>query len=544
MSPIRSMSWVLLAFVVAATTVGSVSSQQTEPPTKRSSSPGAAGQISGRVVRADSLQPLAKAVVTLWPVEQPSETLSTRTDSSGNFAFREVPIGTYRLRAQRRGFVTQLYGQRGSGPGLTVPVAAGEHKAGVDFVLMPAGVITGTIYDEDYEPVEEIEVAALRLRFVRGGKRTAQMVRTTRTNDLGQYRLAGLEPGFYLVQAAGRGSGVPWSTRTDSLAYVPAFYLNAATQEEARQVQVVSGGESTGVDISVRTSPTYTLSGVVMDTTGGSGPKRYSVGFARGIGVVTMASREASFTFRGLTPGEYTLVAIASEESGATRRGYLHVRLVDSDQRVVIVIGQSASLRGQARMEDQQPFHFGGLYLSVVPEIEEAPTGGASLESDGRFAVRELPAGEYTLQLSGRESEVYLKQVRCEGQDHSARPVTLRVGETLECTLLLSREVGEVRGRVEQEGRPAAGMVVVLIPRERELRRQPRYTMVAQTNPEGQFEIRGVIPGDYLAFALEPLEDANYFALDFAERNRDAAEPVTVAAQKSHFLRLNVTTPR
>ncbi|MCL6481840.1 MAG: carboxypeptidase-like regulatory domain-containing protein [Firmicutes bacterium] len=495
-----------------------MSSQQTEPPAKRSSSPGAAGQISGRVVRADSLQPLAKAVVTLWPVEQPSETLSTRTDSSGNFAFREVPIGTYRLRAQRRGFVTQLYGQRGSGPGLTVPVAAGEHKAGVDFVLMPAGVITGTIYDEDYEPVEEIEVAALRLRFVRGGKRTAQMVRTTRTNDLGQYRLAGLEPGFYLVLAAGSGSGVPWSTRTDSLAYVPAFYLNAATQEEARQVRVVSGGETTGVDISVRTSPTYTLSGVIMDTTGGSGPKRYSVGFARGIGVVTMASREASFTFRGLTPGEYTLVAI--------------------------VIGQSASLRGQARMEDQQPFHFGGLYLSVVPEIEEAPTGGASLESDGRFAVRELPAGEYTLQLSGRESEVYLKQVRCEGQDHSARPVTLRVGETLECTLLLSHEVGEVRGRVEQEGRPAAGMVVVLIPRERELRRQPRYTMVAQTNPDGQFEIRGVIPGDYLAFALEPLEDANYFALDFAERNRDAAEPVTVAAQKSHFLRLNVATPR
>lgn len=257
-----------------------------------------------------------------------------------------------------------------------------------------------------------------------------------------------------------------------------------------------------------------------------------------------MESLEAEITFRGLTPGEYTLIAIASEESGAARRGYLRVRLVDADQRVALVIGQSAGLRGQAQLEDNQPFQFEGLHLSLVPEIEEAPSGRASLENDGRVAVRELPGGEYTLQLSGRESEVYLKQVFCAGQDYSNRPVTLTVGETLGCTLMLSREVGEVRGQAVQAGRPAAGMVVVLIPREPELRRQSRYTMLAQTNQDGQFEIRGVIPGEYLAFALAPLEDASYFALDFAERNRDSAEPLTVVAQKSHFLKLNVTTPR
>lgn len=148
-----------------------------------------------------------------------------------------------------------MYGQRGSGPGLTVTLAAGEDKGGVDFALTPAGVITGTIYDEDFEPVEDVEIAALRLRFVRGGKRTVQFVRTVRTNDLGQYRLDGLEPGFYIVQAARRGPGISWSTSTASFAYIPAFYQNASTQDEARQVEVVAGGETTGIDISVSHRP-------------------------------------------------------------------------------------------------------------------------------------------------------------------------------------------------------------------------------------------------------------------------------------------------
>lgn len=312
----------LFAFGLATAAVSFPGAPQTEPQARPPASSVTAGRISGRVVRADNRQPLAKAVVTLWLAEQPRETLSTRTDSNGNYQFPEVPPGTYRLRAQRRGFVAQLYGQRGSGPGLTVPLAAGEDKTGVDFTLTPAGVITGTIYDEDFEPVEDVEVAALRLRFVRGGKRTAQFVRTVRTNDLGQYRLAGLEPGFYIVQTAGRGPGIFLGTSTASFDYVPAFYQNATTQDEARQVQVVAGGETTGIDISARTGPTYTISGTVVDTTVGTGRKRYSVGFARGVGIATMESHEAGFAFRGLTPGEYTLVAIAAEESRALdRRG-------------------------------------------------------------------------------------------------------------------------------------------------------------------------------------------------------------------------------
>lgn len=544
MSPCLRKFWVLTFILPAAAAVASQGAQQTEQQPKQTAGAVTTGRISGHVLRADTAQPLGKAVVTIWSAEQPRETLATRTDSSGNFDFRELAPGTYRLRAQRRGFVTQVYGQRGSGPGIAVRVGAGEHKSGVNFALTPAGVITGTIFDEDYEPVEDVEVAALRLRFQRGGKRTTQFVRTTRTNDLGQYRLAGLEPGFYLVQAAGREQGVFVGTQTDAVAYVPAFYGNAVTLEQALPVQVVAGRETPGVDISVRAAPTYTISGVVVDSSIGPGRRRYSVGFARGVGIATMESRDTSFSFRGLSPGDYTLVAIASDENGASRRGYLHVRISDSDQRVAIVIGQSVGLRGQARMEDQQPFSFAGLRLSAIPEIEDAPVGSTILEEDGSFAIRELPEGQYTFELSGREAEVYLKQVECGGQEYSRQPATLKIGETLDCTLVLSREVGEVRGQVEQDGQPAPGMVVVVIPRSPELRLRPRYTMAAQTDEHGQFQIRGVIPGEYLAFALAPLEDASYFALDFAERNRDAAVPLTVKTEQPQLLKLQVVTPR
>ena len=78
---------------------------------------GLPGKVSGTVLRAEDGSALRKTVVTLAPEGRQMEAVATRTDGNGNFVFPEVSAGRYRVRAQRNGYVGQLYGQRGGGPG-------------------------------------------------------------------------------------------------------------------------------------------------------------------------------------------------------------------------------------------------------------------------------------------------------------------------------------------------------------------------------------------------------------------------------------------
>jgi hypothetical protein len=474
--------------------------------------------------------------------------MSVRTDAAGRFFFKDVAPGIYRLRAQRNGFVTQLYGQRGGGPGRTVQVGAGQELDRIDFRLDPAGVISGKVTEENNEPVEALDVTALRLRFLPGGRQRAVAVRSTRTDDLGNFRLPGLAPGSYYVLAGGRGDAAVITSMANAYSFAPTYYPNAPTDNDALRVQVASGVESPGVDIAVQTVATYTISGLIVDAGAGAGPasgrKRYSVGFARGGGTAMMDSAEPAFALRGVAPGDYTLIASVSEENGPTRRGFTHVKVLDSDARVAITAGQTAEVRGSVRTEDGQPFSFQGLRLSLAPETEDAPSAGGAIEENGEFALRNMAPGKYTFQLGGRESDLYLKQVRCAGADYTSTPIMLEPSQlTGDCRLVVSREVGEVSGQVTQDDKPAEGLVVALIPQNRELRTNPRQTLIAQTDEMGAYHVRGVIPGDYFAFALSPPDDAVYFDLEFAERNRESAVRLTVRPKEPLSIQLRPIRP-
>jgi hypothetical protein len=65
---------------------------------------------------------------------------------------------------------------------------------------MPAGTISGRIFDRDGEPLANVAVEALKYSY-QEGQRVMNVVQTARTNDLGEYRLFWLQPGQYFVSA-------------------------------------------------------------------------------------------------------------------------------------------------------------------------------------------------------------------------------------------------------------------------------------------------------------------------------------------------------
>ena len=170
--------------------------------------------IEGVVVRAGTSEPLSKATVELRRAEgNGTHSYVTTTGSDGRFFLRNVQPGQYRLVATRDAYVRAEYGQRGpNAAGSPITVTAGQQMRNVQMAMTPTGTIYGRVYDRAGRPAVNATVQALRSSY-QEGRRVPKLVQSTLTNDLGEYRLFWLAPGFYYINAtpstAGSNDQVP-----------------------------------------------------------------------------------------------------------------------------------------------------------------------------------------------------------------------------------------------------------------------------------------------------------------------------------------------
>ena len=162
-----------------------------------------AGLISGRVVTADTGRPVKRARVLATAAELP-QGRAALTDDSGAFEITDLPAGRYTLNASKTGFVSLSYGQRRPlQAGTPLQLADGQQLKGVEFRLPRGGAISGHIFDEDGEPMPGAMVRVMRYQYLQGDRRLMP-VGADQTDDRGQYRVWGLNPGEYYVSAIGR----------------------------------------------------------------------------------------------------------------------------------------------------------------------------------------------------------------------------------------------------------------------------------------------------------------------------------------------------
>jgi protocatechuate 3,4-dioxygenase beta subunit len=295
-------------------------------------------------------QPVRRAVVTLTgKALQPGR--GAITDDEGRFTLRDLPPGRFTLMAERGGFVTSMYGARRPGrAGTEIALDPGQQIADLRLRLWRGAVLTGVVRDESGEPLANARIAAIPVRQVTPIAMTLSNSALAATNDAGEYRIFGLEPGTYLVGTVIEYSGVaiaasdadidatfaalaarsrqarPVPTQearlqppTTNVSTVPIYFPGTPVAANATAITVKAGEERSGLDFAVHRIPVATIRGriVAPDGTPAAGAfvqithesGRVEIPGAPAAPVTATAGADGTFALTPVSPGTYRLLA-------------------------------------------------------------------------------------------------------------------------------------------------------------------------------------------------------------------------------------------
>jgi protocatechuate 3,4-dioxygenase beta subunit len=522
------------------------------------------GQIAGHIYSAVTGQPLAKAVVALEFQSDEANPPSIETGSDGAFVFTSLAPGKYAVSVERCGYIDGTFEDNDFKS--LISLDRGQKREGIDIRLERGGAISGSITDADNEPVPGLLIEAKSFPYQPGGELGGGGVASSaRTDDLGNFRLIGLNPGSYFIDVANPAVEI---ASAGAVQYREVYYPEAYSLHDAQRVRVNAGTETSGIHVPVRLERAFGVRGRVYPDCRREGCAVSTEVFS------TLPTRSASnnstsgdgsFLLGGLFPGSYSIKASGFRQSGGLPREYfgtgsVRVQVVDRDADADVSLGPLAEISGAVVDEPTKLAALKSVQIVVtrvalmdgeIPNDRSDNSDSSTSESldvAGRFLMTKIDPGTYVFGLT-REQQIrfivgsiesnpaaaaeniglmYLKEVNCGGRDYAKQVFELSGGARLsDCKITIGRDTASINGRVMDGDKGMGGRLVVAIPESPELRRNPRYTLSGRTNHDGQFGIEGIIPGDYLIFTVTPNEERSYYALDFAERNASVAERAT-----------------
>ena len=530
------------------------SSAQTRA-TAADASEAASCSVSGTVVKLAGSMPIKSATVTLESVDDHSRTSSARTDAGGRFELKGIDPGRYRLRVVRDGFVTMEYGQRTpSDPGAVMSLSFGQSMKDLLFRLLPSAVISGRIQNEEGEPLPWVRVSALRETYFRGRRRLISET-TVATDDLGQYRLFGLRPGRYFIQAAYKPGQRLDSDDSDSTpesaksGYVPTYYPGSIDKAKAVTIAVKTGEEISSMDFLLEPTTTYSIRGhvsilgirsstdgvivMLVPRTNGrewTTPNRQSL----------VDKGDGGFALSDILPGAYTVSAMWM----ASDRRYQAQQSVDvasgDVEGLQLVLTPGWNVTGQIVWDQQKPSLEKGILDVFARSLNTGIAAGTQgrVNANGSFLLRELPEGTYQLTTAGQTQDCYLKSIRYAGMEVSGDEFNVIRGTQATLEVTLSARGAHLQGAVtDADGLPAAGVWVVLIP---DGARRSEYHLFKQltTDQYGRFAMRGIAPGDYRLFSWEQVERGAWEDPEFLKDFENQGQGVSLQEGDGQTLQL------
>ena len=472
--------------------------------------------------------------------------LAVLTDDEGKFVFDAVPPGEYRVVSSRTGFIAA----RRAGAANQVSVKAGGRVSNVSFPMLPQGVIAGRVLDEEGEPVQGAQIQVMNRRVQRGVSNWVGM-RGNASNDLGEFRIAGIQPGKVLLQITPPGmrrGGVPVSGRpaeNASQGYVTMYYPGVLDPSQAMPLDVRPGTELTNLDITLRKTDVFRITGRALDTNGepmqrfivtatrvdqtGAGPAGFSGG----------ARNDGTFQIANLPAGEYRVMVRRLTGGPQNQAGGMATVSVNSGdvEGLVVQVSDGFTVTGKVEVEGQSTTVISPRSLRVNLLPAEAGmimmgTRPAAPAEDGTFTMQGVTPGKYRIPAM-TVGGAYLAEVQIGGQDYFGKEIDLTGGVPGPVRIVYRTDGATIQGSVElPETKAMTPPVAVIVPADAELRAalQPQQANVDDT---GSFQFKNLRPGEYLLWVFDDADLNEMSDPDFLLMVQEKAVKVRVAAAQS-----------
>jgi hypothetical protein len=512
--------------------------------------PTGTARIRGRVVAADNGTPLRRAQVRISAAEM-RVNRSVSTDAEGIYEFSELPAGRYNIFVARSGYVSLQFGQRRPFEGGR-PLDVGEAQIveKIDFALPRGGVIAGRVTDELGEPLAGLRMQAMRYQYLPNGKRQLTPVGGgpfgLTTNDLGEYRLYSLMPGTYVVSAAPfelggmmttpGGPPVPGSQNDG---HGITYYPGTINVDEAQSI-TVGLAEVANASFALVPQRMTRISGIVRDSQGkplaaSLSLRTQSGGTMMSMRGLTMAGPDGRFSVDSVPPGDH-FVEI-SPRPGDEESASVPITAGGQDiTDLIITTSPGKTISGQVIFEGASAIQKSLRVNATSPDpgvpgpMRLYDNTQGFVDEKGRFQIRGvsgramfnvIPAAP----VAGTPGW-FLKSVAINGENITDLPVdvsTIADGSTLE--IVMTDKQTTLSGTVrDARGQPLVDYTVAIFPDQlREGVMPARYTRVVRPDQQGRFETRGLPPGNYLAAAVESLEQGSHWDPAFRKQVEPAA---------------------
>lgn len=531
-------------------------------------------RIAGTVVNAVTGEPVRHATVAALAVADSHTVASSVTDSDGRFALEGLPAAKYQLSASRRGFRTAFYDEHDEFS-TAIVTGPGQDTASLTFRLTPGSVLRGVVTADGGDPVKDSDVMLfLKPRNHKPGDRIKQVGSTT-TDDTGAYEFSDLAPGEYLLAVKAE----PWYSMHRSVseyrprpandpsaaldvAY-PVTFFDSATDEAAATAIVLAGGNREEANLALHAVPALHLTIDVPRKPDGSltgAELRQSIfgaqvsteraGYLDSVRTGTAEFNElrrGTAEFTGVAPGHYELAQGDPP------------RIMDLDatasQQVDLTLGTpTVTVSGTLQMPSGSLIteEANVVLDSLDPAHRQNPIQTTCTR--GAFNFASVPPGAWELSAVGSASPLPIASITMGSRTRVGNQVTVR-----DRPLSLGVTVGLGETRVEgfarrngvpadrsssvgwKNGKGVAGVMVVLAPINRSA--WPGLARRDQSDSDGSFSLRDVVPGSYIAVAIEDGWELDWTQPEVLGRYLPGGIAVTVTGASGKLLTLPRPVP-
>jgi hypothetical protein len=473
-------------------------------------------ELSGRVVDADTGEPIARAHVTLrfYQGGQPAPEVTLVSDADGTFKITNIPAGGYQVSCEKAGY---LPANEGMAPN------AADGKVSVTLKMTAQAAVQGTVVDDKDMPAVNTFIQLVRQQ-VMNGRRQSMMAGGAGTDETGSFRIFGLPAGHYYIAIAARLNG---ARRTKPLAYPQLYYPMALDIATAQPVDLKAGDDQ---QIKIRLPepvPAFEVRGMVA-----TAAPNVSVNLLRQPasqmfqspgGDTSWDAKTKIFKISHVTPGMYLLTAFANDGKSSFQASTI-VTVSNGDVAGLRLEPTETALDGTVRTDG------GSSQARIFVSLQSAMQNlGAAADGDGKFHIANLQPGTYRIALQNGP-QMCVRSI-IEGGRDVRDGLAVAAGVVPDpVDIVLTSHCGSVDVTVApSDSTGAANMAAFLLRKTGDEFVMEKQSGAARGSDSALHAVmQGVAPGDYVVFAWPQDAQIEYTNADYMKQFESYGQAVSV----------------